>query len=293
MHTLYSIMSLRCNVNVLIQKEMYMDAGWKCNKKTEFDEIVILYDKIRPEYPEEIFEDIFHYSRFEKSKKALEIGAGTGKATSPFLNAGYDVTAVEIGVNMSEFLSNKFNEYKNFNIITTSFEDVLLEDESYDLIYSATAFHWVDSKIGCPKAFRLLKSGGTFALFRYTTVPSCGKALYEEIQAVYEKYFIKPYKRPVRKLFDEYKESSEIKRGFGFEDLKTYGFRDVTTLLYHAYKVFTAQEYIALLDTFTDHRNLPEVDRAALYTGIEEAIRRNSGQHKVDYVFQLCMGRKL
>lgn len=78
--------------------------GWERNRRTHFDEIVLDYDRIRPEYPDALFEDIMKYSGMGKSKKAIEIGAGTGKATAPFLRAGYGVTAVEIGVNMAEFL---------------------------------------------------------------------------------------------------------------------------------------------------------------------------------------------
>lgn len=265
--------------------------GWERNNRIHFDDIVVDYDKIRQEYPDQIFTDIMDYVGPDKVK-ALEIGAGTGKASVPFLEAGFNLTAVEIGANMSEFLTKKFTKYGSFNVINTAFEDAQLEDESYDLIYSATAFHWVDGDVGCPKVFRLLKEGGSFALFRYTTVPSCGEALYEDIQGAYDKYYYKPYIRPVRKSYEEYKEPSEIRRGFGFENLEQYGFKDTKILLYKTTKLFTPKEYLALLDTFSDHRNLPEVDRIALYAEIEEAILKHGGQQKVDYVFQLYMGRK-
>ncbi|MCL2694603.1 MAG: hypothetical protein FWE60_05815, partial [Oscillospiraceae bacterium] len=77
--------------------------GWELNHRTHFDEIVSDYDKIRPEYPRGLFKDIISYSGAAKGKRALEIGAGTGKATTPFLDAGYNVTAVELGENMAEF----------------------------------------------------------------------------------------------------------------------------------------------------------------------------------------------
>jgi ubiquinone/menaquinone biosynthesis C-methylase UbiE len=120
--------------------------GWERSSRTVFDEIVTNYDKIRWGYPDELYMDIIRYSESPKGKKALEIGAGTGKATVQFLNMGYDVTAVEMGVHMSEFLLDKFKGYPNFNVVTTTFEDVLLEDTSYNLIYAASAFHWVDAE---------------------------------------------------------------------------------------------------------------------------------------------------
>jgi ubiquinone/menaquinone biosynthesis C-methylase UbiE len=270
--------------------------GWERNKRTLFDEIVLNYDKVRWEYPDKLFEDVIRYSRPYKGEKALEIGAGTGKATAPFLDKGCVVTAVEMGTNMAEFLLKKFKGHPNFNVITSTFEDVLLEEVNYDLIYSASAFHWVDAEIGCPKVFRLLRKGGVFALFRNNSVPAVGEELYEEIQTVYEKYYYTYYKsneRPVRKSKEEFGKPSEIYRGFRFESLERYGFSEVTMKLYDDSRTYSADEYIALLDTYSDHRGLPDDNRVALYEGIKEAILGYGGYHKVDYVFQLYMGRKL
>lgn len=269
--------------------------GWERKNRIIFDEIVMKYEKIRWGYPSELFADIIRYSGFEKDRKALEIGAGTGKATAPFLELGYVVTAVEMSKNMTEFLLEKFKGYTNFNVITSTFEDTLLEEASYDLIYTASSFHWVDAEIGCPKVFRLLKNGGVFALFRSNPVPAEGEELFEEIQKVYEKYYHIYYtskERPVRKSRDDLFKPSEIYRGFGFDSLERYGFSEVIMKLYDASRTFSAGEYIELLDTYSDHRSLPVDLRTALYEGIREAILRHGGYHKVDYVYQLYMGRK-
>jgi len=268
-----------------------LKTGWERENRAHFDEITWNYDRIRPEYPSELFNDIFRYVRTDTPRRALEIGAGTGKATVPFLDAGYDVTAVEIGEKMSAFLKDRFIGYDNFRVYTAAFEDAVLEEGSFDLVYAATAFHWVNAETGCPKVYRLLKNGGAFALFRYITVPADGDELYEEIQALYEKYY-RPYSRPVRKTYEEYMEPSELKKRFGVEDLRHYGFCDISIKLYSRTRIFDADEYIALLDTFSDHRSLPESDRTALYSGIRETILDHGNRHRVDYVFLLYMGRK-
>ena len=174
-----------------------MKTGWERENRKHFDDIVINYDKVRWDYPAELFVDIFEYSGLG-GKTALEIGAGTGKATAPILNAGYDVTVVEMGENMSAFICDKFKDYANFNLITTTFEDALLQEDKYDLIYAASAFHWIDAEIGCPKVFRILKDGGVFALFRNNAVLSDKNDIYNEIQSVYEKYYYNHYKSDKR-----------------------------------------------------------------------------------------------
>ena len=49
-------------------------------------------------------------------------------------------------------------------ITVASFEDADLGSERFDLVFSATAFHWVDPEIGYPKVARVLKPGGYLAL---------------------------------------------------------------------------------------------------------------------------------
>ena len=272
--------------------------GWELENRTHFDEIVVNYDKIRPECPGKLFTDIFDYIGTDKAKNTLEIGAGTGKATIPFLDAGYDVTAVEISVNMVKVLRDRFKDYNKFKVINTAFEDALLEENTYDLIYAVSAFHWVNAQIGCPKVLRLLKTGGAVALICYTGVlryagaPGEDEETYEKIQEIYKKYFHKPYKKPLKISKEIMKEPDEIFKRYGFKDLRDYGFTDISINLYDASRIFNADEYITLLDTYADHRNLPENDKRYLYEGIKEVILKNGGCYKMDNIFQLYMGRK-
>ena len=271
--------------------------GWERNNRTHFDEIVVNYDKVRWDYPDELFEDVFKYAN--QGNTALEIGAGTGKATIPFLNAGYSVTAVEMGENMTEFLLDKFMGDARFNVITSTFEDVALEEASYDIIYAASAFHWVDAEIGCPKVFSLLRNGGSFALFRNNAYRLEGDDLDIAIDAVYDMFYYSHYKqydRPVgisKMTYEDFLKPAEIHRGFRFESLEQYGFKDIAMKLYNRSRVYNVDEYISLLETYSDHRALPDDNRSALYSGVREAINRHGGLQRLNFVFQLYMGRKI
>lgn len=265
--------------------------GWERHNRTHFDEIVVNYDKSRWSYPGELIQDIITYQGTD-GKNALEIGAGTGKATAPLLDAGYNITAVEIGGNMAAFLQDKFKD-RNFNVNIAAFEDFVLEDSCYDIVYAASAFHWVDAEIGCAKAYRCLKNGGTFALFRSNIDPSNGEEPYETMQELYKKHFWKPYQRPAKQTNENMWSKAGILRGYGFDDMTSYGFTDITMSSYDVTLSYTPDEYVALQDTMSDHRNLPDNDRAALYTGMKDAIQRHGGIYNVNYVFQLYMGRKI
>lgn len=270
--------------------------GWERNHRTHFDEIVEGYDRIRWDYPDALFDDIFAYSGLKQGSEALEIGAGTGIATRPFLSRGINVTAVEMGVNMVEYINDKFRGYENFCVVNSTFEDAVLDNDAYDLIYAASAFHWVDAEIGCPKVFTLLKNNGTFSLFRaYANQPE-DTALYSECQAYYEKYYYSHYtsqKWQPRKTKDDLLKPEEIYTGFRFGSMEQYGFQDTDIKLYDATRDYSADEYISLLDTYSDHRALPEDNRVSLYAGVKDAILRHGGYQRIDFTFMLYMGRKV
>jgi len=271
-----------------------MKTGWEPEKRTHFDEIVMKYDKIRPNYPNELFSDLFEYTGTGINKKALEIGAGTGKATRPILEAGYDVTAVEIGANMAAFLSDKFKAYTDFNVIVSAFEDAELEEDAYDLVYAASSIHWVDAKVGCPKIKRLLKNGGTIALLRYNFSSETDESLEAAYDKYYRTYYLSSqrYGKAEKRTHDDLRNPAGFLNRYGFSGLEEYGFKDITLNFYDVEIIYTADEYIELYETMADHRDLPEANKTGLYREITKIINQNGGRYKMDYIFQVYMGRK-
>ncbi|MCL1829886.1 MAG: class I SAM-dependent methyltransferase [Oscillospiraceae bacterium] len=269
--------------------------GWERENRVHFDEIVANYDQIRWDYPDKLFQDALNYSG--DVGKAIEIGAGTGKATLPFLQAGYQLTVVEMSRNMVNFLQDKYHGYSNFGIVHSTFEESKLNDASYSVVYAASAFHWVDASIGCPKVMELLKPGGAFVLFRNNAIPGEGE-LSVAVQAEYDKHYYSYYvidNRPTSIYMmteEDYLKPEELYRGFRLNSLEEYGFIDVTMKLYTESKRYTASKYIMLLDTYSDHRALPDSNREALYSGITKAINAHGGYMNLGCIFQLYMGRK-
>lgn len=254
------------------------------DKRFTFNEDASNYDKWRPTYCKELFSDIIDYSKLDKNKRTLEIGIGTGQATLPFLSTECDLTAIELGENLAEFSKNKFKDYKNFNIKNISFEDFKCNSNTFDLIYSATAFHWIDESVGYPKAFNLLKPNGTLALF--WNKPFIGRKddfLHQRIQDIYEKY--KPSNtNPIENDENHYKEL--LKR------LKKYGFKDVKLKLYHQTRIFNSYDYISLLNTYSDHRIMNPKIKEQFEKEIRQAILENNNSLKIYDTIELYLARK-
>lgn len=217
--------------------------------KLKFNEDAANYDKARPSYPNELFNDIIAYSNINQNSNILEIGIGTGQATRPFLELGCKVTAVELGSDLAEYTSTKFASYNNFSIINADFIEADLKSGCYDLIYCATAFHWLPQEEAYRKIKKLLKPNGTLALFWNHPFPNReDDKVNMASRRVYDKY------RHTDKPITEFSEKDLEKRK---NELAQNGFKSVEAKLYKRTRTLTSQEYIALINTYSDHRALP------------------------------------
>jgi hypothetical protein len=80
------------------------------------------------------------------------------------LNLGAHVTAIEPGAALVRELLARTAGYRLVTIEMT-FEDALVPEASFDIVASATAFHWVDPAIGPRKAAQALRDFGWLAVW--------------------------------------------------------------------------------------------------------------------------------
>lgn len=250
-----------------------------------FDTVASTYEKFRPGYVKELYQTLFNYIPISEACTVVEIGIGGGQATLPILQTGCQLTAVEYGENFSKLCREKFKDYPNFSVITSKFEDTEFVDNAFDLIYSASAFHWVPEEIGYPKVFAMLKSGGVFA--RFANHPYRGRenpALMAEIDRLYTKYHNREQGAP-----KEYSESQAKERAMIAEK---YGFTDIQYAMFYRTRTFSAKEYSTLLGTYSDHIAMEEKIRAEFFGKIEEAIENHGGSITLYDTIDLQLARK-
>ena len=80
-----------------------------------FDRQAEGYDLARPEYPPELYSDIFAYCPIDESSRVLEIGLGTGKASGPVLETGCSLTGLEPGGNLGDLAKKRLGGYENLD----------------------------------------------------------------------------------------------------------------------------------------------------------------------------------
>lgn len=254
-----------------------------------FDTVAASYEKMRPGYPEALYRMLFAYHPLNASSRAVEVGIGAGQATLPVLATGCGVTAVEYGEQLARLCREKYAEYPRFSVITGKFEEVSLPEDAYDLLYSASAFHWIPEEIGYPKAFRLLKSGGAFARFANHPFRAGDQAeLAEALDAVYAEYYYPFYGKKPEKI-REYTEEQAADRA---KIAEKYGFTDTRYALFHRIRTFSGSEYRRLIGTYSDHIAMKEPVRERFFDAVEDAVNRHGGFISIHDTIDLQLARK-
>lgn len=250
----------------------------------KFNEDEINYDRFRPSYPKELFEDIINYSSIKSKSMALEIGIGTGQATLPILKTGCSVTAVELGDKLSRYSKNKFKDYNNFTVINADFMKTSFNQNTFDLIYCGTAFHWLPANKVYEKVKEILKAKGTLALFWNHPFPNRKDDISNEAN---------------RKIYKKYRPNDNEIKEFSKEDckpqinlLKAFGFKNIELKLYHRIRTLTSDEYISLLNTYSDHRALDKKTKASFEKDMKNAIDEIGGNINIYDTLDLYLARK-
>ena len=126
-----------------------------------FGAVAAAYERFRPGYPAELADRVLAYAQ-RPIRTALEIGAGTGKATRAFTGRGITITATEPDPAMMAEL----REHVPADVITVqaAFEDLRLT-ETYGLVFAGAALHWTEPAGRWSRMAPLLEPGGVFASF--------------------------------------------------------------------------------------------------------------------------------
>jgi SAM-dependent methyltransferase len=119
------------------------------------------YERFRPGYPDELVDEVLTYAG-RPVRTALEIGAGTGKATRVFAARGIAVTATD----PDDAMLVELRKHVPATVATVqcAFEDLPLTT-TYDLVFAAASLHWTEPTHRWSRVAALLNPDGTFASF--------------------------------------------------------------------------------------------------------------------------------
>jgi SAM-dependent methyltransferase len=237
--------------------------------KTTFDSAAQLYQQARPEYPDELYDELVHLADLRPGDRLLEIGCATGKATAPLARRGFGITCVEIGPELAAEGRRNLAGFRDVEVIQEAFETWRPPDAAtFDLVFAATAWHWIDPAAKYRRAWELLRPVGHLAFWAATHVfPPGGDTFFRDIQDVYDEIgeglppgttWPQPGQLP--------DDTAEIEDSGLFEHV---------TVRHFDWEVsYSAGEYIGLLDTFSGHIAMDTRQRDRLYGEIRRRLAK-------------------
>jgi SAM-dependent methyltransferase len=255
--------------------------------RTTFERAAESYQRARPEYPEELFDDLVTLARLRPGSLLLEVGCATGKATLPLARRGFEVVCVELGGELARRALANLVGYP-VTVEVAPFETWDAGDQRFDLVYAATTWHWIDPAVRYRRASELLVPGGHLAFWSAGHgFPEDFDPFFSEIQAVYDAIGeshegewppLPPEEMPT--------DVAEIEDSGLFEDIRVKRYVWEVT--------YTAEEYIALLDTFSGHIAMEPEKREQLYRAIRKRLAaRPDGSVRRHWVAMLHVARRV
>jgi SAM-dependent methyltransferase len=226
-----------------------------------------LYDRARPAYPAAVFDDLAGLAGLEPGSRVLEIGPGTGKATVELARRGYSITGVELSTELAEIARRNVPAAE---IVVADFEIWEPQEAGYDAVVAFAAFHWIAPDLRYTKPVRLLRPGAVLAVVHGLHVlPAGGDPFFAEVQEDYDAVVPHPDNRPPPLPDDAEGWTEQFRESGAFARVEER--RHLHPLTY------TADEYVALLGTFSNHVALPSEQRDELFRRIHARVAARPG----------------
>uniref|UniRef100_UPI003F49084A class I SAM-dependent methyltransferase n=1 Tax=Nonomuraea bangladeshensis TaxID=404385 RepID=UPI003F49084A len=243
-----------------------------------FGEIADEYDRIRPSYPARLVADVLAYA----GPPALEVGAGTGKATELFAAHGIDLVATEPDPAMAALLARRVADRPNVTVTVSTFEEYVPE-RRFGLLLCAQAWHWVDKEVRWQRAAAALAPGGGIALFWNADWPGDPEVT-AALRAAHQEFapHLTLNTGPISDPAGEEAWAADMGVPPEFGDLGTRSYRWERTL--------SAADYIAYLSTQSAYRLLDEDVRERLFGALRHGL---GAQVRLNVETKLYLARHL
>ena len=251
-----------------------------------FGQVAERYDRVRPSYPDALVDEVIALAG---AGRALEVGAGTGKATLMFAQRGVGVRAVEPSPEMASIARVRCADFPGVTIEETDFEDWHGDLHAFALVFSAQAWHWVSPELKYVRAREALTDGGWLAAF--WNRPDWGRcAMRDELAAAYEKT-VPDFGSDPGPMHPGSEIAPDRWEDWDAEIASAAGLEDARTRLYEWNAEYTAQRYVELIATTHDHILLDDTAREALLEAVGDVIERHGGSLSLPLITKLCLAR--
>ncbi|MDQ6848519.1 MAG: Rv2175c family DNA-binding protein [Actinomycetota bacterium] len=236
------------------------------SRAESFGTVAANYDRYRPGYPDALIDDLVA----QGPRDVLDVGCGTGKAAVLLAARGLDVLGVEIDERMAEVARSH-----GIAVEVGDFENWDAAGRQFDLIICGQAWHWVDPNRGVPKAASVLRPRGYIAVF--WNYDELDEPVQQALDAAYEKHA----PELLQSVVAGRNKQSDRPHAAAFEF--DSGFGKVSTKHYRWERTFTADEWVGMARTHSDHLMLAPDRLKALTVAAHHAIVGLGGSFVAHY----------
>jgi SAM-dependent methyltransferase len=231
-----------------------------------FDRASDRYQRARPDYPAALVERVLSVTGLVPPARLLEVGCATGKATLPFAARGFRITCVELGPSLAAAARRNLDRFPDVEVVDARFEDWSPGTERFDMVFAATAWHWVDPTVRYERAAQGLRPGGFLAFWDAShVIPYDGDPFFDELQPVYDEIgeALPPdWVTPRPGALDDRRAEIEASGVFDVVDITQFDWE----------QTYDADGYIDLLETFSGHIAMQPWQRERLYGEIRTRL---------------------
>jgi SAM-dependent methyltransferase len=219
------------------------------DRAQSFGSIAAQYDRYRPTCAPALIDDLAALN----PAQVLDVGCGTGRVAIALTERGLDVLGVELDERMAEIARSH-----HIPVEISAFETWADTGRRFDLITCGDAWHWIEPTQGLTKAAALLRPGGTFARFWNYHVLDDDFA--DAFDTVYREHAptADPHARGPQNITEPSTKDGEFTPG----ETKTY----------HWERTLSADEWIGMAATFSDHQRLASESLARLKNALHKTI---------------------
>ena len=266
----------------------------RARRAASFNEEAERYDRARPTYPPIVFDHLWRMANLDDQPSVVEVGCGTGQASRSLAERGARLTCVELGENMAAIARRNLASFPAAKVVVSKFEDWNPKGDAYDLVFASASWHWIQPQVRYFKAASVLKAGGHIAVMSSEHFyPENFDPLFIALQEVYgavtgSQREVKVQSLPEPGAFDKSDDDhiAEMNLTGAFE------LPEVVRELWYIDR--TADQYIDLLGTYSDHWALEPDVRRRLFQGIHKVIATGvTGSIRKHYLTTLRVAQRV
>jgi ubiquinone/menaquinone biosynthesis C-methylase UbiE len=239
--------------------------------KDRFSDQASSYALYRPVYPKELFEYIVSFVK--ERRVAWDCATGNGQSAFPLSDYFKKVFASDISRKQLEQAASK----DNIEYVVCSAEETPFEENSFDLITIAQAYHWINWKRFGEEANRVGKNDCVIAVWMYDLISSENRDINTLIQFFY-KNITGPYWDAERKHVDDHYANVQ----FDFEILPAKDFSIEVN--------FKPEQLLGYFSTWSATQNFIKANGYSPVTEVKKELRKLwNGDEAKQFYFPLVL----